>query len=234
MAIADVTSIPEPRSYTKGKRRRKTKGLTKEEKAEISRVNGRKSALTPHNAYPKVEALPAVDNAEYDFLVDLYHPNAKYPAELKLATVQAYFTTGGSKAASRLTGVNYKIIDEWRTKSQWWPAAYAKAKKDKQEELDAQLTALIDKAFSAIEDRVLKGDEILGKDGRLMRKKMSGKDLATTGAIMYDKRAMLRGDPTSITARASVTDTLAMLRQEFTQIAKAELDKTVINPLPKK
>lgn len=207
----------------------KTRKLTPEERAEIARQNGRKSK-NRQEAYPKADPLPVVDNNEYDFLGEMYHPQAQYSPEVKLAAVTAYFTTGTVRGASRMTGVSKQTISEWKNKSNWWPLAYAKVKKDKQEELDATLTGMIDLAFEEAKDRILNGDETITKDGDIVRKKMSGKDLVTAGAIMVDKRAIIRGDPTSISAskNQSPQELLMQLGEQFQQIAKERIEKSVV------
>ena len=62
---------------------------------------------------------------------------------------------------------------------------------------------------------------------------MSGRDIAAAINTIYDKRTMLRGDPTSITHRVDQKQVLEELRGEFKEMArteaKQELDKKVVN-----
>lgn len=207
------------------------KPLTKEERSEINRKNALKANKLPRNkVHPKADPLPDIPNNEYDMLADIYSPKARYEPEIKIAAVAAFVATGTVRGTARATGLSKQCISEWKNKSQWWPGVYQKIKKDKQEELDARLTTLIHKAFDEMEDRLINGDEVITKDGDKERKKISARDLSMVGGIMYDKRAMLRGDPTSISAKASPQEILSSLKEELTAIAKAELNKTVVNP----
>ena len=204
--------------------------LTKEERAEISRKNGAKNKGRPSQVYKPAPPLPKIDPNDYDFMSDMYHPLAQYTPEQKLSAVLAYFETGTTRGASRICGVNQQLISEWKNKSQWWPAAYEKVKKDRQDELDANLTSLIDLAFEEAKDRIMNGDEVIDKNGEIVRRKMGGKELVTSAAIMVDKRAIIRGDPTTISANKNTDPKLLLeqLGEQFTKIAKEHLDKSVV------
>lgn len=165
---------------------------------------------------------------EYDFS-ELYSSRAKYSAEKKLAAVTAYVMTGTCRQAARVTGLSHQIISEWKNKAAWWPEAYRMAKLERQEEMDGVMTAIIHEAGNQILDRVINGDEVINKDGDVVRRKMGGKELATTLGITYDKRALLRGDPTSRTEKVDQKALLNDIREELKQIAKDQLDLTVVN-----
>ena len=57
---------------------------------------------------------------------------------------------------------------------------------------------------------------------------MSGEELAWVMGISYDKRALLRGDPTSRTEKVDTQQQMADLRKEFGAMAREHLDSTVI------
>lgn len=141
-----------------------------------------------------------------------------------------------------MTGLRHQTISEWKNKSEWWPTVLAEVKKDKQDELDAALTRLVHESVSAMQERLEHGEEVVqfkfnkdrGEyDVLRERKEISARDLTSMLNILYDKRAMLRGDPTSISRKADPKDMLTMLKQEFTQIAEEAADrkynKQVIN-----
>lgn len=204
----------------------------KERLAEISRKNGRKTPKikrTPNPKLPK-KYLPKEDPT-YDYLADIYSTHAKIAPEIKLQALHAYLMTGTLIGAEKLSGISHQTLSEWKNKSEWWPIVLAKLKKEKQEELDAKFTQLIDKALDQVEDRILNGDEAISRDGEKIRKRMSGRDLTTSLAIIYDKRAMVRGDPTSISGKADIKGQLDDLRTEFARMAREELNKTVIKDI---
>jgi hypothetical protein len=192
--------------------------------------------LLTKTAYPRVEqsyaAAPKhpkqVDNHALD-LTSLYSPLAKYTAEEKLASVLAYVMTGSVRGVVRLTGFKQQVISDWKNNSSWWPDAYAKVKKQKQEEIDGSLTSIIHASSGAIMDRILNGDEVIDKNGDVVRRALSGKDVAWIFGVTFDKRALLRGDPTSRTEKVDQTSMMEDLKQDFAKMAREHLNKTTVN-----
>ena len=238
--MVDTSKIKQPKPNMhlgKGTQREPYHTKTKEERAEQARINGAKTANLPRDGYLKAAPVKEPDPTEYDLYTDIYDPRAKYPPEIKIQAATCYMLTGTLAGASRMTGLRQETIWDWKNNSQWWDSILTKVRKEKQDELDAKLSGLIHEASQQIEDRILNGDEVLVKksDGNhdFMNKKMSGKDLTTALGTLYDKRTMLRGDPTSITRRETPADMLNALRDEFANMAKAaakaELNKTVVN-----
>ena len=183
------------------------------------------------DVYVKAERVhkgrPRVNN-EYDYS-ELYSPRAKYTAEEKLQAVTAYVMTGTAVGAARVTGQLADTIREWKNHSSWWPDAYIQAKKERQEEMDGVMTAIVHEAGYQVLDRIQNGDEVIDKDGNVVRRKMSGKELATVMGITYDKRSLLRGDPTSRTEKVDTKQILDDVREQLKEIAKDHLDKSVVN-----
>lgn len=176
--------------------------------------------------YPKVKVdLP---NNEFDYS-DLYSSKANYTVEQKLAAVTAYVMTGSCTETAKLCGFKQlQTVSEWKLKATWWPDAYMAVKKDKNEEMDSTMTSIIHTAANEILDRLKNGDEVLDKDGNLRRKKMGGKEVATVMGITFDKRALLRGDPTSRTEKIDTTKVLGNIREQLAEIARDHLDKHVV------
>ena len=181
-------------------------------------------------AYPAAKKhRKQVPNNEYD-LAALYSSRAKYTAEEKLAAVTAYVMTGSVRGVVRLTGLKQQVISDWKNNSSWWPDAYATVKKEKQEEVDGTLTSIIHAAAGGVMDSILHGDEVIDKNGDLVRRQMSGKDKAWVMGITFDKRALLRGDPTSRTEKVDQKALISELKEDFEAMARQHLDKKVINP----
>ena len=182
--------------------------------------------------YPKVERHKKYDLRpnKYD-LAELYSSKARYTVEEKLAAVLAYVMTGSVRGVVRLTGFKQQTISSWKNESSWWGDAYASIKKEKQDEIDGGLTTIIHAASGEMLDRIMNGDEIIDKFGETRRKKMTGKELAWVMGISYDKRALLRGDPTSRTEKVDYNKQLEDLRAEFGAMAREHLDRTVIKTI---
>lgn len=160
-------------------------------------------------------------------LSDLYHPSSKYTPEEKVSAVLSYVVTGTSKKAAKnlkkQTGLDvpHATIRYWKASALWWPDVYAECKKKKQEELDGAFTAFIHTAITEVEDRVRRGNYILDKNNEIVRIPMDGKAIATCVAIFFDKRQMLRGDPTSRIEKVSEADRLDSLEKSFKQMSNS-------------
>ena len=159
------------------------------------------------------------DKEEWD-LVALNHPQAHYTAEQKISAVTYYAITGSIYKSSQYTAIPEGTISKWKNESPWWPEALAQVRKRKQDELDSVLTGIIDDATKEVVDRIANGDEVVDKNGEIHRKKISGRDLATILAILFDKRALLRGDPTSRTEKVTSEALLEKLKSEMEEFAK--------------
>lgn len=146
--------------------------------------------------------------------------NNKWAIEDKLRAAFAYIITGNTVEASPLCGIPDRTIREW-TEEPWWADLIAQAKSQKNAELDASYTRIIAKAILHVEDRIDNGDEVNTPSGP-QKKKMSGKDLATIAAIFQDKRAIIRGEPTSISKRINEKDRLEAIKNGLGELDKEE------------
>lgn len=150
-------------------------------------------------------------------LKNLYDPRSKYSPEQKLDAVMHYVVSGSLKYASNQTGIPSGTVRQWKNRSAWWGEAVNYCRKLCQDRLDGKLTGIMNRMTEEIIDRIENGDEVIFQ-GRKFNKKMSGKDLTTSLAILYDKRALARGDPTSRTERRDVTKELERLQKEFEKL----------------
>jgi len=161
-------------------------------------------------------------------LSDLYAPNGKYTPEEKVAAVMSYVISGTSKKASRnlenQTGLKVPpdTIRWWKNSSIWWPDVYAEMKKKKQDELDGAFTSFIHTAIEGMEDRIKNGDHVVTKTGEIIRKPMSGKDIGWLMGVTFDKRQLLRGDPTSRVEKTSEGERLDKLEQLFMKMSNMQ------------
>ncbi len=140
--------------------------------------------------------------------------NRKHAVDLRIAACAAYMVEGDSKRVSRLTGVPARTIRDW-TKQEWWNEIMEELRARYQELLDAKLTAIMDMAVSAVLNRLENGDEVLDRDsGTVTRRMVSAKEAAIIFAVFFDKRAMLRGQPT----RRVESVNLDTLRAQFSAV----------------
>lgn len=210
----------------------KESSLSKEELAEVSRENGRKSAIKHNETVYEVSEPIDLETDLADLHADIYNPNAKVAPEMKIHAAYCFMETGTVTAAAKMCGIKHQTLSEWKNKSLWWTPVLTKIKKAKQDELDSMFTNMINKTATELLDRIEHGEEVNTKDG-LITKRLGGRDLANILNTLYDKRSMLRGDPTSISAKTTSQDVLQDLRKEFSQIAEGVLNQKVINEVPK-
>lgn len=184
----------------------------------------------PEFEYEKVDL---IDDSGYDKetagwdLKDLYHPNSCYTPETKVRAVMAYLVTGTSKQAEQFSGVKATVIRDWKSRAEWWPLVMGECRKKKQDELDAAYTSILHQAVGTLSDRIENGDEFIDRNGKRYRKLLSARDLAIITGVIYDKRALLRGDPTGRIERRTSGDNLKMLQANFEKIAKQLEAKTI-------
>ena len=151
----------------------------------------------------------------------------KYTVEEKLQAAMAYLITGNSVDAGKVCGMPDKTIRDW-TREAWWSDFIAEARRDKNDELDACFTDIIHKAVGEVRDRIQAGDPVVQKDGTISRKPVSARDATLVAAVLVDKRAILRGEPTRISKSISEKDRLKDLAKDLEDvIGVTETDKGV-------
>lgn len=194
--------------------------LQKEDEAYEGEWRPGKAGRPPANSRPH-ELLS--EDEQGVILADLYHPSDKWSVEDKIRAASAMMITGNSKKASKVTGIPDSTIRWWATRSSWWPGLMKQVRKEKQEELDAAHTEILHKTIVKLIDRVENGDEVVTKDGDVVRKGVGARDLAIVHGTIYDKRALLRGDPTSKTERTD-SDAIEELGRRFEKFAQQMMD----------
>ena len=141
--------------------------------------------------------------------------NHKWSIEDKLRAAMAYLITGNSLEAAKVCGIPDKTIRDW-TRETWWSDFIGECRKEKNEELDAAFTDILHLAVGEVKDRITHGDEVIDtKTGTKNRKKVSARDATLVAAVLVDKRAILRGEPTRISKTISEKDRLKTLAQDL-------------------
>ena len=92
---------------------------------------------------------------------------SKYSDEDRRRVVIEYFITGSMTKVSKSTGIPRRTLNDWKN-TDWWDEVVASVRHEKNEELDANLTKLIDSSFEQAQDRVENGDYRVNKDGKLI------------------------------------------------------------------
>lgn len=150
-----------------------------------------------------------------------------YSDAQKMKVVCTYAVTGNSRRTSEMTKVPEGTIRVWK-QTEWWHEIMSRIREEQNEELDVKLTALVEKAVDAVNDRLEHGDyRYIAKTGELVRQPVSMKDLAIVTAITVDKRQLLRGEPTSRVEKVSENEKLVRLAEEFKNFNKAKTIESV-------
>jgi len=165
---------------------------------------------------------------------DLYnfdHPLSKYSLEDKVKLIIEYILTGNLHQACEITQIPYQVAYHWRTKSVWWSEIVDKYRKQKQDELDGQLTHLINRSAEEIRDRINNGDEVIDSFGNKRRKKLTARDLSLCFAILFDKRDKIRNTDYSKGGNLPKEELLKEIGTKMEQFAKKIRDEKIVNAI---
>lgn len=109
-----------------------------------------------------------------------------YTLDEKYGAVATFYLTGEWKETSRQTGIPEATIRNW-SKSEWWNEMLERVISDVSARLRSKGTRIVDLATDAIVDRLTNGDEVVGKKGELLRRKVSLKDALWASLTWFDK-----------------------------------------------
>ena len=134
---------------------------------------------------------------------DLTDPRAEFTAEERVVVAMTYLLSGenAALAANRASkALQHEVpagtLRQWRRR-EWWAIAETAAKRRLQTELENGYTRLLHITEEKMLDRIENGDSRLTKEGDIVLVPVTLRDLVGAHAIVSDKRAMLRGEPTS-------------------------------------
>lgn len=162
-----------------------------------------------------------------DKLIAIIEPNIRKTSHKKsMANIIKTLTLiahGTPKTTScKLTGISIHTLHKW-CREPWYDQAVEIIRDKLDEELDAALTGIAHKATTAVIDRLDNGDWVFDRSGNQVRKPISAKDAMLVAGISYDKRALKRGKPTSISEATSEEDRLTKLAQKFKKMAGGDI-----------
>lgn len=150
----------------------------------------------------------------------------KYDKDTVIKAARLYLVMGNYTGVAAELGISKNAVRNWGQKD-WWPVLLEEIKYLKNIELDGQYTNILEKSLKAVVERLEEGDEVVvGKE--IKRKKVSARDAALISAIMFDKRQLLRGDPTQIQQQNfNVDERLGSLMETFETIARRANEKVI-------
>lgn len=157
-------------------------------------------------------------------IVMLVPKDSKHSPDVIIQCIVYYSVSGDMNYVSRCTGVPSSTIQKWRS-TPWWKECLREVQKEQQQRLDAKLTKLIDLSVEKLNERIVKGDAVVSlKDGVVKGyKPVSALDLTKITCMLYEKRALLRGDPTQRIEKTPTSTILDSLAKKFQEIANGKV-----------
>ena len=140
-----------------------------------------------------------------------------YSESDKKAAALATLIHGSSVKAAKQLKIPGRTIRQWY-KGDDWPALLESVRAEFEEVIQQKYSSVINASLDQLQDRIFNGDYAFNKQGELVRKPMSGKDLSVVNGISYDKLRLSLGQPTTITANAD--ERIKRLLSEFGRIGK--------------
>lgn len=128
---------------------------------------------------------------------------SQYSDEDRREAAAHYVLHGVMSKVSKLTGIAEGTLSDWKNKSDWWVGLTEAIRIEKSDQIDSSITRILEASTAQLEDRIVNGDEVIGKDGDKLKLAMKGRDLATVFGITFDKRQIIRNLPTSIKAEST-------------------------------
>jgi hypothetical protein len=182
----------------------------------IPKENREDQALTPEERWGGIDFSEMVSKHRSKDCIKVYTP------EEKVQAATAYFMCGSFKQVQRDIGISWDTVRTWKDSAPWWDEIIHKLRREKQDELDVMMTNYLHEAQHQALDRIKNGDCKLDKNGEVVRVPMSGRDIALTSVAFFDKRALIRGDATSISRRQDPLGDIKDKLEAFAQYNSAK------------
>lgn len=150
------------------------------------------------------------------------HQGSWWPDDKKLEAATVYAVVRNWEKTADLVKIDVKSLQKM-AQNAWWDEIVIKVIKGKNDELDAKITQTLDKALDLIQDRLDHGEEHYNtKTGSTYRLPVKARDVAVITSVLFDKRQLIRGEPTSRTENLSTEQKLAILKENFEKLAKSK------------
>lgn len=122
---------------------------------------------------------------------------SKFPGLNAARALEVYLKHGPTAAAATALGVSQETFRTW-TMSFEGRKAIDLARSSLNQLLDLGLTNIINQASSRVLDALENGEEYVDRNGEIKHVKLRGKDAAGILALVFDRRQLLRKQPTQI------------------------------------
>ena len=127
-----------------------------------------------------------------------------------------------------MCGIKEHTAKAWR-RTDWWGRIESAARMVASQTADRKLSKVLDKSLSKLTERLDKGDPYTAQ-GQVKFKPVAARDLAIILGVVYDKRALIRGEATTLTGEAKTEEErLQELSEAFKEISKGRPELSVVN-----
>lgn len=153
----------------------------------------------------------------------------RWSDQARQEAVKVYLATGNLKEVSRVTGISYYTLVDWKEQD-WWQQQTGEFRKEEKFTLAARTTRIMNEAIEALNDRIINGDYIYDqKKGELVRKPLQAKDLNQITATMMIQKEQYEKATVEQEKRVSNEDKLKELAERFAALAEKAIQKPPVN-----
>ena len=151
----------------------------------------------------------------------LPHEKGWWDKKKQLEAVTTYLATGSLAETSRIINVPYRTVQSWKLESEWWPKVVEEIQSGENQKVDQKMSRIIDKTLEKLVERIEDGDYMYDqKTGRMVKVPIKARDLERITSGLFDKRQLIRKQPTNIKSDPSnQTDRLLKLAEQFASFA---------------
>lgn len=140
------------------------------------------------------------------------------PVEYRRKILNTYVLTGSLAECARKYNTTVYELGKL-TKTEWWRGELAAIQREQVAISDAKMTKVIDTTLEEIMERLENGDEVMTAKGGIIRKKLDANSLARIYTAVFDKRQLVRGQPTAI---EGANEKMLLLAQRLRQLGARE------------
>lgn len=155
-----------------------------------------------------------------------------YTLEDKFKAATAYMLEGTLRGASRVVGIPYETIRDWKKES-YWQDLVTQVIEEHADEYKAANHKIIQLAQEVALTRLREGDPFVDKGGNVRFKPVALREAVLSFAVAVDKQRLLLNQPSSISGKVVVDPKeLAKSFQSSTQVDKETVAKELDAIIP--
>ena len=148
------------------------------------------------------------------------HEPGHWSEKKQLEVVTTYLALGNLSETSRVCNVPMRTVTLWKSQ-EWWSKLVNDIQSGEGQRTDNKMSKTIDKALDMLMERMEQGDyQYDQKTGRLVKVPLKARDLERVVGGLFDKRQLIRKQPTSIkTSDLNQSERLLQLAEQFAKFA---------------